>query len=303
MKLRPEINLQEIVDYAKQKNVGIFLWCVWHTLDKQLVPAMEMFRKMGIAGLKIDFMDRDDQKVVNFYERTAREAAKHKILVNYHGAFKPTGMNRQYPNIINHESVRGLEYNKFNKEGTTPDHAAHIPFIRMLAGYMDYTPGAMHNASKENWRQIDAQPMGQGTRCQQLAFYTVLEAPLAMLADAPTLYQKEPVILDYLAKIPTTWQDSKPLAGKVGEYALIARRNNNEWYIGGLTNWSARDLTLDFSFLGDGAYTAEIFRDGINADKDGTDYVKTVQPVTKTTQLPIHLAPGGGVAVRIYPAK
>lgn len=248
-------------------------------------------------------MQRDDQAMVNYYERIAREAAKRNLLVNFHGGYKPTSMHRLYPNVINHEAVRGLEWNKFDSVGTTPEHAATIPFARMIAGYMDYTPGAMRNAAKGNYKTFMKQPMSQGTRCHQLAMYVLYEAPLLMLADAPTLYQKEPVILDFLAKVPTTWDDTKALDGKIADYAAIARRKGDEWYIGALTDWSPRQLTLDLSFLGNGNYTAELLTDGINADHDGTDYKKTTRQVNKNTKLQLDFAPAGGAAIRIYPTR
>jgi alpha-glucosidase len=298
-KLKNDINVEELVRYAKAKNVGIFLWCVWHVLDKQLAEVMPLFEKWGIKGLKVDFMDRDDQKTMNFYQRIAEECAKRKILVNFHGATKPTGMNRVYPNIINHEGVRGLEYNKFAQDGTTPDHAAQLPFIRMLAGYMDYTPGAMRNAQKKDFKTIFSRPMSQGTRCHQLGLYIVLEAPLLMLSDSPTEYLKERESLDFIASVPTTYEQTVALDGKVGEYAIIARKQNEVWYVGGIANWEGKEISLNFNFLDEGVYKAVIFTDGINADRVGEDYQKNIRSVTKTTQMKIKMAKGGGFAVRI----
>jgi alpha-glucosidase len=264
---------------------------------------MDQFQKWGIAGLKVDFMDRDDQEVVNFYERLASEAAKRKILINYHGAMKPTGLERTYPNVINREAVRGLEYNKFNPEGTTPDHAVSVPFIRMPAGQMDYTPGAMTNANKQNFRNVNDTPMSQGTRCQQLAMYVVYYAPLQMLADAPTAYEREPEILNFISKVPTIWDETKPLDGQVGEYALLARRKGDTWYIGAMTNWTGRNLPLDFSFLGEGNFNLEIFADGPNASRVGNDYIKASRKVSRNDKLTLELAPGGGWVGIITPAK
>lgn len=303
LKMKPNVNMDEIMAYAKKKNVGIILWCVWRTLGDQLEPAMNMFEKWGIAGLKVDFMERDDQHMVNYYERIAKEAAKRKLIVNFHGAYKPTGMNRKYPNVINHEAVRGLEWNKFDSVGTTPKHAATIPFIRMIAGYMDYTPGAMRNAAQGNYKTIGTQPMSQGTRCQQLSMYVLYEAPLSMLSDAPTLYEKEPLILDFLAKVPTTWDDTKALDGKIGEFAAIARRKGSEWFVGALTNWTPRQQEIDLSFLGPGEFEAEIYEDGVNAGRDGTDYRKKTQRVNQNTKLKLELASGGGAAIRFSKVK
>jgi len=291
-----------LMEYAKKKNVGIILWCVWHTLDRQMTAALDQFQQWGIKGLKVDFMDRDDQTVVNFYERLAKETAKRKMLLNFHGAFKPTGLERAYPNIVNREAVQGLEYNKFST-ACTPDHAAHIPFIRMLAGPMDYTPGGMYNANEKDFRVVSERPMTQGTRCQQLAFYTLLYAPLEMLSDAPTTYEKEPEILNFLASMPTTWDETVPLDGKVGEFAIIARRKGNNWYVGGMTDWTARNISIAFDFLSDGKYQAEIFTDGVNANRLGNDFIRTVKTVSKNDSMSIAMANGGGFAIRLTPVK
>lgn len=300
--LSADLNMPELFRYAKEKNVGIILWCVWHTLDRQLEEALAQFEKWGVAGLKVDFMDRDDQLVVNFYERVAREAAKRHMLVNFHGAYKPTGLERTYPNVINREGVQGLEYNKFSNQAT-PEHAVSIPFIRMLAGPMDYTPGAMTNANKEDFRIINDRPMSQGTRCQQLAMYVVYYAPLEMLSDAPTRYEKEPDILHFLASAPTVWDETLPLDGKVSDYVLMARRKGTTWWVGAMTDWTARSLTLDLQFLGEGTYRMELFRDGANAHRVGDDYVHDVITVTRNDKLSLELAPGGGWAARITPTN
>lgn len=224
LKVTDKLDMEELVRYAKEKNVALFLWCVWHTIDKQMTQALDQFEKWGIAGIKVDFMDRDDQVVVNFQERLLREAAKRRILVNYHGAYHPTGMQRTYPNNINIEGVRGLEWNKFNAAGASPDQAVMIPYIRMFAGSLDYTPGAMRNYNKEEWRQINDRPMSQGTRCHQLAMFVVYFAPLQMLSDSPTEYEKDPAILEFLSAVPVVWDQTTPLAGSIGEYVSVARR-------------------------------------------------------------------------------
>jgi alpha-glucosidase len=304
LKLSDEIDLEEIVNYADSKGVGVFLWCVHWPLDKQLDEAMNMFDRLGIKGLKIDFMDRDDQVMVDFYYRIAEVAAEHQLLVNFHGAYKPSGLHRKYPNVINREAVRGLEYNKFSKPyGTTPEYAVSIPFIRMLAGPMDYTPGAMTNAQKANFAVFNERPMSQGTRCQQLAMYVVYEAPLQMISDAPTAYEAAPEILRFISDVPTDWDETVALDGKVADFALIARRKGDAWYVGGMTDWSPRTLDIDFSFLGTGTYTAEIFRDGINADRHAEDHKREVIEVNNMKRMQVKLAPGGGVAMKIYPAK
>lgn len=293
------LDIPYLFEYAKKKNVGIILWCVWHTLDRQMDQALSQFEKWGVKGLKVDFMDRDDQTVVNFYERLAKAAAKRKMIINYHGAFKPTGLERTYPNVINREAVQGLEQDKFSIKAT-PDHAVYIPFIRMLAGPMDYTPGGLYNANQKDFRISAERPMTQGTRCQQLAMYTLFYAPLEMLADAPTAYEKEPEILKYLSTMPTTWDETIPLDGKVGEFAVLARRKGMQWFIAGLTNWTGRPVNLKLDFLPEGTYQAELFTDGTNANRVGNDYVKSIKSnLNSRDSLTVNMADGGGFAIKL----
>ena len=293
MKIVPAINLQEIIDYAKHKNIGVWLWGGWLPLDKKTDEALSTYSKMGIKGFKIDFMDRDDQKMVQFYYRFAGKAAEYKLMIDFHGAYKPTGLQRTYPNVVNFEGVRGLENTKWSNTDF-PLYDATIPFIRMIAGPMDYTPGAMINANKNNFRSIFANPMSQGTRCHQLAMYVLYEAPFTMLCDNPINYMREPESVRFMASVPTTFDETVALDGKVSEFAAIARRKGSTWYIGVLGNWNTRDITLDCSFLGDGAYEAEIFKDGINADRQASDYKKETVTISSTGKINIHLAPGGG---------
>lgn len=292
--LNPEINVEELVSYGKEKNVGIILWVVWKTLDNQM-DALDQFVKWGVKGIKVDFMQRDDQPIVNYYYKIAHEAAKRKLLVDFHGAYKPTGLYRTYPNVITNEGVKGLENSKWGEEAN-PWMAVTLPFTRMLAGPMDYTPGAMINATKQSFRSIWQNPMSQGTRCHQLAMYVNFESPLQMLADNPTHYYKEPECMEFLSNVPVVWDDTKVLDAKMSEYILTARRYGNNWYIGAMTNWTPRDLTIDFSFLPEGNYKLEIWQDGINADRDANDYKKVSRTINKNTKLDIHLAPGGGWA-------
>lgn len=296
----PGVDVQAIADYGKQKGVGVILWCVWRTLDNQMQEAMDLFQKWGVRGIKVDFMDRDDQAVVNFYWRCAAAAAAHHLLVDYHGAHKPAGLQRTYPNVINFEGVPGLEQDKWSDSIATPWMAVTLPFIRMFAGPMDYTPGAMRNAQKRDYRPINDNPMSLGTRCQQLAMYVLFDAPLQMLADNPTAYEKEPESLKFITSVPTTWDQTIPLDGKVGDYVAMARRKGDTYYAAAMTNWSARDLTLDFSFLPAGTFHMVLFQDGVNADRNGTDYKRVERTITSKDKLRIHLAPGGGWAARIY---
>jgi alpha-glucosidase len=302
MKIVPEINLHEIIDYAAKKNVGVWLWMGSYPLDRKMEEAFSTYSKVGVKGFKIDFMDRDDQNMVEYYYRVAKTAAAHHIMVDFHGAYKPTGLQRTYPNIVNVEGVHGMEQLKWSNPDM-PKFDVTIPFIRMIAGPMDYTPGAMRNGTKQNFRPIFSQPMSQGTRCHQLAMYIMYEAPFEMLSDNPTAYMHEQESVNFIASVPTTFNETLALDGKVSDYAVIARRKGNTWYVSAMNNWDSRDVTIDLSFLPSGNYEAEIFKDGINADRDATDYKKDVQKVSSIDKLNVHLSSGGGWAAKIYPAS
>jgi alpha-glucosidase len=296
----PNIDVAHLCQYAEEKGVGVILWCSWHTLNKQMKEALDLFQRWGVKGVKVDFMNRDDQYMINFYWRAAKETAKRHMIIDFHGAHKPTGLERAYPNVVNYEGVAGMENDKWTDKKATPGMAVTLPFIRMFAGPMDYTPGAMQNAQKGDFKAIGNHPMSQGTRCQQLAMYILYDAPLQMLSDSPTIYEKNEESLDFITSVPTTWDKTIPLAGKVGEYVAMARKKGNEYFAATMTNWDARDLTLDFSFLPDGNWKIEIFKDGVNADRNGIDYKKVVKTINNTDQLKIHMAPGGGWVARIY---
>jgi alpha-glucosidase len=299
LEVTPELNMDELVAYAKQKNVGLILWTSWKTLDDQLVPALNQFEKWGIKGIKVDFMQRSDQIMINYFDKVCREAAKRHMLVDFHGAQKPAVMTRTWPNLINTEGVRGMEWSKWSRE-SEPAHNVSLPFTRMFLGPLDFTPGAMRNATRETFAPIMSQPMAMGTRCQQLAMYVVYEAPLQMLSDSPSNYLREPETMEFLAAVPTVWDESRVLDAKMSEYVLLARRNGNDWYMGGMTDWTSRDLEVDFSFLPEGNFTLDSYEDGVNADRNASDYKKMTRQVSKTTKLKIHLAPGGGWAARIH---
>jgi alpha-glucosidase len=295
----PEMNIEELVSYGKQKNVGIILWVVWKTLDDQFAPAFEQFSKWGVKGLKVDFMQRDDQKVMNFYERVCREAAKRKLLLDFHGGIRPATMTRTWPNMLSTEGVRGLEQTKWSKLAN-PEHNVTLPFTRMFVGPMDYTPGGMVNSGAEKYfAAVFERPMTLGTRCHQLAMYVVYESPLQMLADSPSHYLREPEIMDFLGPVPTVWHDTRVLHAKMGDYVAIARRHDRDWYVGAMTDWTARELEIDFSFLPAGSYQLEAYEDGPNADRSGNDYRLTATRVDRNTKLKIKLAGGGGWAARI----
>jgi alpha-glucosidase len=294
------INISELVAYGNQKGIGILLWGSWKTLNDQMTSIMDMWQQWGVKGMKIDFMERDDQEVVGFYERCAAEAAKRQLIIDFHGAYKPTGLHITYPNVLNYEGVLGLEQNKWAGQLANPEMAVTIPFARMVAGPLDYTPGAMLNAQRHEYAAINSKPMSLGTRCQQLAMYVVYEAPLQMLSDSPSNYQKEPECMEFLSKVPTTWDTTIPLLGQIGDYIAIARKKGEEWYVGAMTDWSARNLTLDLSFLPKGNYKMDTWQDGINADRNGTDYKRVHYSVKSGDKLSINLAQGGGFAARIY---
>ena len=298
MKVVEGMDMEALFRYAKSKNVGIIPWVIWKTLDDQLTEAMDQFEKWGAKGLKVDFMQRDDQWMVNYYDKIAKEGAKRHMLIDFHGSFKPTGLRRAYPNVITREGVRGLENCKWGT-AANPEYNVTIPFIRMVAGPMDYTPGAMINAQKRDFQAIFNRPMSLGTRCHQLAMYVVYESPLQMLADSPSNYLKEPECMEFLAKVPTVWDETKVLDAKVADYLLIARKSGSEWYVGAMTDWTGRELTVDFSFLGPGQHSIEIYKDGINADRHGNDYKKETSKVSASDTMKIKLAPGGGWAAII----
>lgn len=301
-KVSDKIDLEEIIEYGKQKGVGVILWATWYALTKQIDAVFEKYSNMGVKGFKIDFLDRDDQKMVASTYEIAEKAAAHKLLIDYHGVYKPTGLQRTYPNVIGFEGVKGMENTKWARDDV-PRYDVSIPFIRMMAGPMDYTPGAMKNANRENFRPIHAAPMSQGTRCHQLAMYVVFEEPLKMLSDNPTNYMKEQECTNFIAKFPTTFEETVAMAGKVGEYVAIARRRANSWYVGAMTNWNPKELTLDFSFLPRGNYEAEIFRDGINADRDATDYKKEIVKIESGDKIKIKMSAGGGWAAILRKIK
>jgi alpha-glucosidase len=295
----PDMNIPELTEYARKKNVGIILWVVWKTLDDQLEPALNQFEKWGIKGIKVDFMQRDDQPVINFYHKICREAAKRKMAVDFHGAIRPSLMVRTWPNLLSTEGVLGLEHCKWS-DNSNPEHTVTIPFTRMFMGPMDYTPGAMVNAAKSSFAHIFQTPMSLGTRCHQLAMYVVFESPLQMLADSPSNYLREPESMEFLGPVPTVWDDTKVLDAKIGDYVVVARSSGNDWYVGAMTDWTARDLEIDFSFLPEGNFVLESYQDGVNADRYGSDYKKVRSQVNKTTKLKIRLAEGGGWAGRIH---
>ena len=295
----PEIDIQELVDYGAERNVGIVLWVGYAAIDKDMEHVCQYYSDMGVRGFKVDFMDGDDQMIVDFYYRMAKTAAKHNLFIDFHGAYKPTGLHRTYPNVLNHEGVYGLEQAKWDNNSDFVTNEVTIPFIRMVAGPMDYTQGAMRNATKNNFAAVYTEAMSQGTRCRQLAEYVIFEAPFTMLCDSPSNYLNEDECTQFIASVPTTWDETVVLDGKVGEYLVIARRKGFRWYVGAITNWEERDLILDLGVLPNfGAKSGRIFRDGPNAHRAAKDYVSG-QVQVMGNKVKVHLAPGGG-AVMVF---
>ena len=300
----PEIDLEMLVKYGQERNVGIILWAGYWAFDRDMEKICQHYSKMGVKGFKVDFMDRDDQIMVDFHKRACEMTADYGMLINFHGTYKPTGLQRTYPNAINFEGVHGLETSKFSI-GTVEqvEYDVTIPFVRMAAGPLDYTQGAMRNATKKNFRTVRTDPMSAGTRCRQLAEYVVFDSPLNMLCDSPSNYMEEDECTRFIAAVPTVWDETKSLDGKVADYIVMARRRGNTWYVGGMTDWTARDIQVNLDFLADGEYEVEIFRDGINADRTACDYKREVISLSvknqKVDPLDLHLAPGGGFAVKI----
>ena len=296
----PEIDLEMLVKYATERNVGLILWAGYWAFDRDMEKVCEYYSKMGIKGFKIDFMDRDDQYMVDFHRRAAETTAKYRMMADFHGTYKPTGLHRTYPNVVNYEGVHGLEQMKWSD--VTVDQVTYdvtVPYIRMVAGPMDYTQGAMRNASRGNYRPVNSEPMSQGTRCRQLAEYVVFYSPLNMLCDSPSNYMKEKECTEFIAAVPEVWDESRGLAGKVGEYIAIARRSGSDWYVGAMTDWSAREMTLDLSFLPEGSYQVELYRDGANADRAASDYRKEIVDLPSDRKINIKMAPGGGWVAKI----
>lgn len=297
----PELDLPELIAYGKSKGVEIVLWTVFNVLDSQLEAACKKYADMGIKGFKVDFLDRDDQTAVEMVYRIAEMTARYKLTLDLHGIYKPTGINRTYPHIINFESVFGMEEVKWTDiKNNMPLYDVTFPYIRMMAGPVDYTPGAMRNATKADWRAMYYTPASMGTRCHQLAAYIVHDSPFTMLCDAPTNYLNEQECVDFMASLPVEVDSTFIASGELGKYIVTVRKKDVNWYIGGMTNWDERDVQLDFSFLPEGmSYTAVLFKDGVNANKQAEDYRKETIRVNKDSRLTLHLASGGGFAMKL----
>ncbi len=296
----PEIDLEMLVEYADSKGVGLILWAGYWAFDRDMEKVCKHYSEMGIKGFKVDFMDRDDQLMTDFNYRAAEMAAKYQLILDLHGTHKPAGITRTWPNVLNVEGVYGLEQLKFaDSEVDQMKNDLTIPFLRQVAGPMDYTQGAMDNKNSHNYEPKSSEPVSQGTRCHQLALYMVLDSPLNMLCDSPTNYFREPECTEFIAGIPTVWDETIILDGKIGEYIITARRSGEKWYVGAIGNWDARDIEIDLSFLPEGPWSMRAFADGVNADKKAIDYKVTSSIVSNISKLNVHLARGGGWAAVI----
>ncbi len=292
----PEIDLPELVAYASERNVGLVLWAGYWAFNKDIEAVCEYYSKMGIKGWKVDFMDRDDQQMVDFYHRCAKTAAKYNMFLDMHGGYKPCGLNRTYPNVLNYEAVYGLENMKWYKGHDQVTYDVQIPFIRMAAGPMDYTQGAMLNGGRK-CTSTNSEPKSQGTRCRQMGMYVVFDSPFNMLCDSPVHYEKEQECTDFIASVPTVWDETVALEGKVGEYVVIARRKGETWYVGGLTDWQERSFEVDLNAIGGGNWNVELFSDGVNAEHNAKDYKKST--FTASDSFTVTMLPGGGFVARL----
>jgi alpha-glucosidase len=298
-KVRPEIDMPAVLAYAKSKNVKLWLWAHWTDVDRQMDAAFPLYERWGIAGVKIDFMDRDDQQMVEFYRRTAKTAAEHHLMVDFHGAYKPDGIERTWPNVLTREGVLGLEYNKWSGR-VTPEHNVMLAFTRLIAGPMDYTPGGFLNVTREDFQPRNLHPMVMGTRTHQTALFVVYLSPFEMVSDSPEAYQGQKE-LKFLSAVPATWDETRVIAGKVGEYIAVARRKGDEWFIGSIAGREGVELDLPLEFLGAGQYTAEIYADAPDADQHPMNTVVREEKVNRSGRLHMKMAPGGGQAVRVRP--
>lgn len=287
------IDIQEIIRYGESKNVGVWLWCLWEPLDLDLEGILDQYARWGAKGIKVDFMARADQYMVNYYERVAKACADRQLMVNFHGAFKPVGLHRTYPNVMNYEGVRGLENNKWENT-ITPKHNLTLPFTRMVAGPMDYTPGAMKNVTAANFHPAYDAPMSMGTRTHQAAMYVLYESPLQMLADSPSAYLQDPIYTNFIAQIPTVWEETIPLEGKIGEYIAIARRYQNKWYVSAMSDWKGKKMTLNLPFRSATSVEVQVLCDGVNSDRHPADYKIETQSWDGVSPLDITIMPGGG---------
>ena len=303
-KYTDDCNIPEIIKYASSKGVKTILWLQWKHVEHQMEKAFPLYEKWGVSGIKVDFMNRNDQEMVNFYHKVVKKAAEHHLVVDFHGAYMPTGVERTYPNFITREGILGNEYSKWSNR-ITPDHCLTIPFTRMLGGHMDFTPGGFIHGTRETFKAGEQTGlpymMVQGTRCYQLAMLVVYESALQVICDSPYNYRKSPAGLDFLKIVPTTWDETKVLDGEVGNYIVIARRSGDDWYVGSMTDWDPRTIKVSFDFLGTGNYKAEVWKDASDSDKEPAHLVKESMQISRQDTKDFNLAPGGGFVLHIFP--
>ena len=300
--INPDLDMEEVMAYAKKKDVKIMLWVIWNTFLEQEQKAWDQFEEWGISGIKFDFMNRDDQQMVQFYHQVAKEAARRKMVIDFHGAYKPAGLRRMYPNVLTREALIEFEYNGWT-EYDTPEHHNLLPYIRMVAGPGDYIPYTTQNAQKKNFRPVGDIPMGMGTRAHSMALFVIMASPMQMLPDSPSDYYREKECTEFISRIPVEWDDMKVLEAKIGEHTVLARKNGDDWYLGAITNWYPKEFDITFDFLEDGEYQMEFIEDGINADTRAIDYLKRSKTITKGDSINIKLAPGGGWVARLVKTK
>jgi len=296
-KINPEINMDTLIAYAKKNDIKISMWTLAHTLDKQLDSALDRFNKWGVDFIMTDFIDRDDQKTINFYYRIAKACAEHHIMIMYHGAYPQKGFNRTYPNNITREGVLGSE-NNIGGDRATPKHDVTLPFTRMIAGPFDYEPIVFNNATEKGFRAIEGMVMTQGTRCHQIAMFVVYDSPMQIFAGNPSQAMLEPTFMELIGNIPTTWDETKIIDGRVGEYIITSRKKGKNWFVAGMTDWTARDVDINLDFLEEGDYKITICKDGVNADRYAADYILSDSTVKKNDKINLHMAKGGGFLLR-----
>ncbi len=297
----PALDLPELLLRAKSKNVGVWLWADWQSVQHQMDQAFPLFEKWGIAGVKMDLMNRDDQTMINFYRTVAKKAAEHHLMIDFHGAFKPDGIERTYPNVLTREAVMGEKYSKWGAR-VTPDHDVMLAYTRLLAGPIDYTPGGFNNVARAAFVPRENKPMVMGTRAHQLALYVVFESPLTMVSDDPEAYQGQKDF-DFIKAVPASWDETKFVNGRMGEFITVARKRGDEWYLGSITNWTSREVEMPLEFLGKGDYIAEVYADAADADLNPKHTSIEQKRVNASMKLKLNLASGGGAAVRFRPAS
>lgn len=302
LSVNPELDMEAVTSYAAEKGVDIMLWVIWHALEQQWDEAFAQFERWGIKGIKMDFMNRDDQMMVQFYESVARKAAEHKMVVNFHGAYKSSGLRRKYPNMLTREALIEFEYNGWT-EYVSPEHHNILPYIRMFTGPMDYIPGTVRNSTKESFWPSTNFPMGQGTRAHAMALFVILNSPMTMLPDSPSDYYREQECTDFLANIPLEWDETKLMKGKIGQYTILGRRAGEQWFLGAITDWTARKFSLNTEFLDPGNYRVDMISDGINAGTLAEDYKGSSIYIQRDDTIEINMASGGGWVARFTPVK